>query len=118
MRQLVEECKIIVDLLPPLLCNAPFVALVDVGEGDFVVVIRMAKVGRKKRPLYTIVAADSRRSRDGRFLQKLGSYDPAAETGKTLKAVKTDAIASWIAKGAVVSDTVRSLLKSNKIEIP
>jgi len=77
--------------------------------------IRMARGGRKNRPVYTIVATDSRSPRDGQFLEKLGQYDPKAK--ETLKTVNVEAIKSWISKGAQVSDTVRSLLKNNKIAL-
>lgn len=77
--------------------------------------IRMARGGRKNRPVYTIVATDSRSPRDGQFLEKLGQYDPKAK--ETLKTVDVDGIKAWISKGAQVSDTVRSLLKNNKIAL-
>ena len=75
--------------------------------------IRMARGGRKKRPVYTIVAADSRSPRDGKFLEKLGKYDPFSPKGEELKDVKKEAIEAWIAKGADLSPTVKSLLKRN-----
>lgn len=77
--------------------------------------IRLARGGRIHKPIYTIVASDSRSPRDGRFLEKLGQYDPA--NGTVLKNLKKDAISSWLDKGAVLSDTVRSLLKKNSVEI-
>jgi small subunit ribosomal protein S16 len=72
--------------------------------------IRLRRVGRKKVPLYRIVVADRDKSRDGRFIEVLGTYDPRAETSKqvTLDAGKA---AAWLAKGATPSDTVASLLK-------
>lgn len=75
----------------------------------------MARGGRKKRPVYTIVAVDSRSPRDGKFLEKLGQYDPKAKD--TLVTVNVDGIKSWLAKGAQLSDTVRSLLRTNKVEL-
>ena len=77
--------------------------------------IRMARGGRVHRPVYNIVATDSRNPRDGRFLEKLGQYDPHSET--VLKDVKVDGIAHWMKRGAVMSNTVKSLLKKNKVEI-
>lgn len=77
--------------------------------------IRMARGGRKNRPVYTIVATDSRSPRDGQFLEKLGQYDPKAK--ETLKSINVEGIKTWISKGAQVSDTVRSLLKNNKIAL-
>jgi small subunit ribosomal protein S16 len=77
--------------------------------------IRMARGGRKHRPVYTIVATNSRSPRDGQFLEKLGQYDP--KSTETLKRVNVEAIKTWISKGAQLSDTVRSLLKNNNITL-
>ncbi|MCY4643437.1 MAG: 30S ribosomal protein S16 [Bacteriovoracales bacterium] len=78
--------------------------------------IRLARVGRAKRPLYTIVAADSRMPRDGRFLEKLGQYRPN-DSKQVLWDVKTDSIKSWLGKGAVLSETLTSLFKKNGIDL-
>ena len=75
------------------------------------VTIRLARGGRVKKPFYSIVAADSRMPRDGRFLQKLGRYDPLS--AQVLKDVDVASIRVWVNKGAVVSQTVASLLKKN-----
>jgi small subunit ribosomal protein S16 len=77
--------------------------------------IRLSRGGRTHKPVYTIVAANSRNARDGRFLEKLGQYDPNAET--VLKDVKVEEVKAWIAKGAQVSDTVSSLFKKNGIKL-
>jgi len=77
--------------------------------------IRMARGGRKKRPVFTIVAADAKSPRDGRFLEKLGQYDPNAK--EVLKSVKVDSIKAWMSKGAQLSDTVRTLLKKSDITL-
>jgi len=77
--------------------------------------IRMARGGRVHKPIFTIVATDSRNPRDGRFLQKLGSYDPSSE--QCLNNINKEAIEGWMKEGAVMSDTVRTLLKKNKVEI-
>ena len=79
------------------------------------VVIRMSRGGRVHRPSYTIVAVDSRRSRDGAVLEKLGKYEPQHPHGKTLSNVKTESIANWMAKGAKLSQTVKTLLSNNGI---
>lgn len=79
--------------------------------------IRMSKNGRKKAPLFTIVATDSRKAREGLYIEKLGFYNPALETGKNLYQLKTDKIKAWMEKGAQVSDTVRNLLKANNVQI-
>lgn len=77
--------------------------------------IRMARGGRKNRPVYTIVAANSRSPRDSQFLEKLGQYDPKA--ADVLKTVNVEGIKAWLAKGAQLSDTVRTLLKNNNIKL-
>lgn len=77
--------------------------------------IRLARGGRTHRPVYTIVATNSRSARDGQFLEKLGQYDPKAS--KELASVNVEAIQAWVKKGAQVSDTVRSLLKNNNIKL-
>jgi len=75
--------------------------------------IRMQRGGRTHKPVYTIVATDSRNPRDGRFNEKLGQYDPNRE--EVLSAVNAERITALVANGATMSDTVRSLLKKNKI---
>ena len=81
------------------------------------VTIRMQRKGRKNAPVYTIVAADVRAPRDGRFLERLGQYLPREERGKELKGVNIDAIKAWQQKGASLSDSVRTLLKSNGFQL-
>ena len=78
------------------------------------VVIRMTRRGAKKKPVYRIVAADSRRPRDGKFLEMLGTYDPL----KSENNIKVDAekVTSWIKKGAKPSQTVASLLRKAGVE--
>ncbi len=81
------------------------------------VTIRLARGGRTHNPLYTIIATDSRSARNGKFLERLGNYNPNLEKGKTLMNVKADRIAAWIKNGATMSDTVKSLLKRNNIAL-
>lgn len=71
--------------------------------------IRLRRVGAAKAPFYRIVVADSRYSRDGRFIEEIGTYDPALESNK-LK-VDMERAKYWIANGAQPTDTVRGLLK-------
>ena len=75
--------------------------------------IRLARVGRRNSPFYRLVVADNRKARDGRFIEILGIYQPlAAET--RLKIDEARAL-NWLDKGAVPSDTVRSLLRREGI---
>jgi len=65
-------------------------------------------MGAKKRPFYRIVAADSRRARDGRFLEILGTYNPITKPAEVQ--VFEDRVTKWLDRGAIPSDTVSSLL--------
>jgi small subunit ribosomal protein S16 len=71
--------------------------------------IRFRRIGRKKAPHYRIVLAESSMPRDGRFVATIGYYNPTTQP-ETLK-VDRDMAAAWMAKGAVPTDTVRSLLR-------
>lgn len=75
------------------------------------VVIRMARAGTKKRPFYHIVAADSRSPRDGRFIERLGFFNPLLpkDNAERLK-LDLDKAKAWIAKGAQPSDRVARFL--------
>ena len=70
--------------------------------------IRLRRMGAKKRPFYRIVAADSRRARDGRFLETLGTYNPITKPAEVK--VQEDKLTKWLNEGAIPSDTVGSLL--------
>jgi len=70
-------------------------------------------MGRKKRPFYRVVVADSRMPRDGRFIEILGVYDPLAET-PVIKIDENKAL-NWLSKGAQVSDTVKQLFKKSGV---
>ena len=74
------------------------------------VVIRLMRAGAKKRPFYRMVAADSRRQRDGRFLEILGHYNPLAQPYELV--VHKDRVQAWISKGAQPSEQAASLLRS------
>ena len=70
--------------------------------------IRLTRMGAAKKPFYRIVAADSRRPRDGKFLEILGHYDPMKRPHE-LK-VDTEKVRHWMSKGAQPSDTVKKLM--------
>ncbi|MGL5633265.1 MAG: 30S ribosomal protein S16 [Azovibrio sp.] len=75
------------------------------------VVIRLARGGAKKRPFYNMVVTDSRNARDGRFVERIGFYNPvAAETEEGLR-VSMDRLDYWQKNGAQVSLTVKRLVK-------
>jgi len=75
------------------------------------VVIRLARSGSKKRPFYNIVAADSRNRRDGRFIERIGYYNPVASGNEKGLVVNNERLASWQQNGAQLSETVARLIK-------
>lgn len=78
------------------------------------VVIRMARGGAKKRPFYRIVVADKRSPRDGRFIEKLGFFNPLAKGGEERLKLDVAKAEAWLAKGVKPSDRVASLIKEVK----
>jgi len=75
--------------------------------------IRLTRLGRKKKPFYRIIVADSESSRDGKFLDIVGSYDPIQEPA----AIKIDntKLQEWLGKGALPTTTVKSLIKKASV---
>ncbi len=78
------------------------------------VVIRLSRRGAKDRPFYHVVVADSRFARDGRFIEKVGYFNPVAKGQETRLHLEIERIEEWVGKGAQASDRVASLLKSLK----
>ncbi len=78
------------------------------------VVIRLARGGSKKRPFYNIVVADSRNRRDGRFIERVGFYNPVANEKQERVRLDADRLNHWIGQGAQVSDAVAKLVKEQK----
>ena len=70
--------------------------------------IRLARRGRKKMAMYDVVVADARAPRDGRFIEKLGTYNP--NTNPASIVLNDDKTLDWVMKGAQPSDTVRAIL--------
>ncbi|HZQ73723.1 MAG TPA: 30S ribosomal protein S16 [Burkholderiales bacterium] len=75
------------------------------------VVIRLQRGGANKRPFYHVVAADSRRAANGKFLERLGFYDPKAPEGRESLRVNLERVKHWRGKGAQLSPTVSRLVK-------
>lgn len=75
------------------------------------VVIRLARGGAKKRPFFNIVVADERRARDGRFIERVGFYDPQAPEGHEMFRLNRERLAHWKSVGAQPSNTVMRLAK-------
>lgn len=70
--------------------------------------IRLQRHGRKKRPFYRLVAADARFQRDGRFLERLGHYNPLTDPAEVV--IDEDKVLKWLKRGAQPSDTAKNLL--------
>jgi len=79
------------------------------------VTIRLARGGAKKRPFYQLVVTDSRNARDGRFLEKVGFFNPTAQGQAEKLRLDTDRINHWVGLGAQLSDRVAKLVKDNAV---
>ena len=75
------------------------------------VTIRLTRGGAKKRPFYQIVVADSRSPRDGRFIGRIGFFNPLAAGQAERLRLDVAKVDAWVAKGASLSDRVESLVK-------
>ena len=71
--------------------------------------IRLMRMGRKKRPFYRIVVADSRSPRDGKIIEKIGTYNPMTEPSTIV--LDKEKVATWIKNGAKPTDTVKALIE-------
>jgi len=71
--------------------------------------IRLTRLGRKKKPFYRIVVANSEAKRDGKFLDIVGTYDPLKDPA--VITINNDKLQEWLGKGALPTDTVKSLIK-------
>ncbi|MGR9116842.1 MAG: 30S ribosomal protein S16 [Gammaproteobacteria bacterium] len=78
------------------------------------VTIRLSRGGAKNRPFYHVVVTDSRNSRDGRYIERLGFFNPLARGNEERLKLDTDRVAFWQARGAQPSDRVASLIKDAK----
>ena len=77
------------------------------------VTIRLSRGGAKKRPVYHIVVTDKRNKRDGRYIERIGFFNPIASGGEEKLRVDRERADYWIGKGAKPSDRVASLLKQS-----
>ncbi len=75
--------------------------------------IRLRRIGAKKAPFYRVVVADSRFSRDGRFIEEIGYYDPTKDPA--VVNIDGEKAKQWIANGAQPTDTVKAILKKNGV---
>ena len=77
------------------------------------VIIRLARGGAKKSPFYSVVVADSRNRRDGRFIERVGFYNPLAKEGQEGLRLDSARITHWQSNGAQLSDCVARLVKQS-----
>jgi small subunit ribosomal protein S16 len=82
------------------------------------VTIRLSRGGAKKQPFYHIVATDSRAKRDGRYIERLGFYNPVARGAATELELNIERIEHWVSHGAQMSDRVRKIVKSYRANLP
>lgn len=75
------------------------------------VTIRLARGGAKKRPFYHVVVTDSRNRRDGRYIERIGFFNPLAKGQEVRLKLDTERAQHWVSKGAQPSDRVSKLLK-------
>jgi small subunit ribosomal protein S16 len=78
------------------------------------VTIRLARGGAKKRPFYHIVVTDSRNRRDGRYIERIGFFNPIAKGGEARLQVNFERIDHWLAQGAQASERVAGLIKQER----
>lgn len=78
------------------------------------VTIRLARGGAKKRPFYSIVVADSRNARDGRFIERVGFFNPLARGQEETLRLDIDRVDYWIANGAATTERVAKLIKDKR----
>ena len=78
------------------------------------VTIRLQRGGAKKRPFYQLVVADSRRARNGRFIENIGFFNPTAQGQAERLRVDLERVEYWVGAGASLSDRVSSLVKEAK----
>lgn len=78
------------------------------------VTIRLQRGGAKKRPFYQIVVADSRKARDGRFIERIGFFNPIARGQEERLRLDLDRVDYWVSKGAGTSERVAQLVKERR----
>lgn len=78
------------------------------------VTIRLSRGGAKKRPFYHLVVTDSRNRRDGRYIERLGFFNPLAKGSDESLRIDLDRVDHWVAQGAQLSDRVASLVKASR----
>ena len=93
--------------------NYNLILFLDLEESSMVV-IRLARGGAKKRPFYSLVVTDSRTRRDGRFIERIGFYNPVAAANEEGLRIAVDRLGYWQQQGAQLSPTVARLVKQSQ----
>ncbi|HIE54083.1 MAG TPA: 30S ribosomal protein S16 [Chromatiaceae bacterium] len=75
------------------------------------VTIRLARTGAKKRPFYHLVVTDSRSPRDGRYIERLGFFNPVAKGQEEPLRIDLERVDHWVSQGAQISDRAKALVK-------
>jgi len=78
------------------------------------VTIRLARGGAKKRPFYNIVVADSRRAANGKFIERVGFYNPVARGQEETLRLNLERVDHWVGQGAQTSDRVQNLIQQQR----
>ncbi|MFV0277381.1 MAG: 30S ribosomal protein S16 [Parahaliea sp.] len=78
------------------------------------VTIRLSRGGAKKRPFYHLTVTDSRNSRNGRFIERVGFFNPVARGQEVRLSIDTDRVEYWQGRGATLSERVTRLMKENR----
>ena len=81
------------------------------------VTIRLSRTGAKKKPFYHVVVTDSRNARDGRYIERVGFFNPMAKGGEERLRIALDRVDHWVSKGAQTSERVGDLLKGYRKEV-
>lgn len=85
-----------------------------IGKYNEMVTIRLSRGGSKKRPFYHLNVSDSRTSRDGRFIERVGFFNPVARGAEERLRVDLERVEYWVSQGAQLSDRVAKLVADNK----
>jgi len=87
--------------------------LLETGMTTNMVTIRLSRGGSKKRPFYHLTVTDSRSARDGRYLERVGFFNPIARGQEERLRVDSERVEYWVSKGATTSERVKALLKDS-----
>ena len=106
------KCVLICRTIAPLSAADPPAKAELLKEIKDMVIIRLSLGGSKKRPFYHITVADSRVSRDGRFIERIGFYNPVAKGAEEQARIELDRLDYWVSQGAQLSDRVKKVTKN------